>query len=343
MTMWYLPLLRYNLIPDVAIRGGIRQLLKERIKQEGGHDAGIADTKKKSFVDQMKSSPLAIHTDDANAQHYEVPTEFYLKVLGHRLKYSSCLWPSEVRDLDSAELAMLDLTTMRAGIENGMDILELGCGWGSFSLYLAARFPSCRITAVSNSATQKVYIDEQAAKYNLPNIKVITADMNHFQPEEKFDRIVSIEMFEHMRNYQMLLQRIAGWLNPDGRLFVHIFVHDRFAYPFETDGDSDWMARYFFTGGLMPSYDIFSYFPDDMKVEQQWQVNGQHYEKTLNAWLVKMDQQRVDLLPLFKQTYGDEWRTWWAYWRIFFMACAELFGYRHGKEWYVGHYLLAKV
>lgn len=340
--MWYLPLLRYRLVPDSIIRYGIRRLLKDRIRQEGENDLHLAEARKKSFIELMRSSPLAIHTAAANEQHYEVPTEFYLKVLGHRLKYSSCYWPPDVRDLDSSELAMLDLTTMRAGIENGMDILELGCGWGSLSLYLAARFPGCRITAVSNSATQKKYIDDQAVKHQLPNITVVTADMNHFNPSDTYDRVVSVEMFEHMRNYEMLLQRISGWLKPDGKLFVHIFVHDRFAYPFETDGDNDWMARYFFTGGLMPSYDIFDYFSHHLRVEQSWQVNGRHYERTLNAWLEKMDRERENLLPLFKKTYGSEWRTWWAYWRIFFMACAELFGYRHGNEWYVGHYLLAK-
>jgi len=343
LNMWYLPLLRYNLIPDFAIRGGIRRLLKERIAQESGSDACSTEKKKHAFIDQMRNSPLAVHTKDANEQHYEVPTDFYLNVLGRRLKYSSCYWTEQAGDLDRAELAMLDLTIQRAGIEDGMDILELGCGWGSLSLYLAARFPKCRITAVSNSTTQKLYIDAQAAKQHLSNIKVVTADMNDFSPDGTFHRIVSVEMFEHMRNYELLLKRISGWLNPDGRLFVHIFVHDRFAYPFSTGEDNDWMARYFFTGGLMPSFDIFNYFSNDMKVEQSWRVNGQNYEKTLNAWLMKMDRQRAELLPLFKQTYGRDWRTWWAYWRIFFMACAELFGYRQGEEWYVGHYLLAKV
>jgi cyclopropane-fatty-acyl-phospholipid synthase len=291
----------------------------------------------------MKASPLAIHTGEANQQHYEVPAEFFKKVLGHRLKYSSCLWTSDVRDLDSAELAMLDLTTNRAGIVNGMDILELGCGWGSLSLYLAARFPGCRITSLSNSRSQKEYIDAEAKREGLLNIKVITDDMNNFQSPEKYDRIISVEMFEHMRNYEVLLKRVSEWLNPEGRLFVHIFVHDRMAYPFETDGDNDWMARHFFTGGMMPSYDIFSHFKKDLLVEQQWQVNGRHYEKTLNAWLSNMDNQKRELKPLFENIYGADWKTWWVYWRVFFMACAELFGYRHGKEWYVGHYLLKKA
>lgn len=332
--MWYLRLIQLGLLPDRLVRFGIKRLLLQRIRQE------LNLKRKSSFIDSMRKGPVAIQTAAANEQHYEVPTEFYLKVLGHRLKYSSCLWTKEIRDLDSSELAMLDLTVGRAGIIDGMDILELGCGWGSLTLYMAARFPGCHITAVSNSRTQKAFIDAQAAKQGLKNVSIITADMNDFQAPAKYDRIVSVEMFEHMRNYEMLLERIASWLKTDGRLFVHIFVHDQLAYPFETGEENDWMARYFFTGGLMPSFDIFTYFSRHLSVEQSWAVNGTHYEKTLNAWLEKMDTQRKELTPLFKSTYGKDWQTWWAYWRIFFMACAELFGYHQGKEWYVGHYLL---
>lgn len=332
--MWTMPLLRQGLIPDAVTRAGIRSLLRDRLKQERQLN------RKDVFIESMKTGPLAIHTDAANEQHYEVPTEFYLKVLGHRLKYSSCLWTPDARDLDAAELAMLDLTVGRAGIENGMDILELGCGWGSLSLYMAARFPEARITSVSNSRTQKEYIDAEAAREGIKNLTIITCDMNDFVAPAQYDRVVSVEMFEHMRNYALLLERVAGWLKPGGRLFTHIFVHDQLAYPFETGEENDWMARYFFTGGLMPSFDIFSHFTAHLTVEQQWAVNGAHYEKTLNAWLDKMDRQRKELTPLFQQAYGADWKTWWVYWRLFFMACAELFGYRHGKEWYVGHYLL---
>lgn len=334
--MWYLPLLRANLIPDPLTRSGIRRLLRERLRQE------TALNRKDAFLAEMRKGPLAIHTREANEQHYEVPTEFYLESLGPRLKYSSCLWTNEVRDLAASELAMLDLTASRAAIQDGMDILELGCGWGSLTLYLASRFPKSRITAVSNSRTQKAFIDRQAQLQGLGNVTIITSDMNDFAIDRTFDRVVSVEMFEHMRNYELLLEKVARWLKPDGRLFVHIFVHDQLAYPFETDGDNDWMARYFFTGGLMPSFDIFHHFPKHLHVEQEWKVDGRHYEKTLNAWLANMDRRRKELTPLFQQTYGKDWRTWWAYWRIFFMACAELFGYRHGQEWYVGHYLLKK-
>lgn len=332
--MWYLPLLRRGLIPDTVTRAAIRGLLRDRLKQEQQLN------RKSSFIESMKIGPLAIHTNAANEQHYEVPTEFYLKVLGHDLKYSSCLYPPDVRDLDSAELAMLDLTVGRAGIMDGMDVLELGCGWGSLSLYMAARFPGTNITAVSNSRTQKDHIDAEAKKQGITNLTVITCDMNDFQAPGHYDRIVSVEMFEHMRNYELLLQKVASWLKPDGRLFVHIFVHDHLAYPFETGEENDWMARYFFTGGLMPSFDVFTHFPKHLAVEQSWAVNGQHYEKTLNAWLEKMDGQRRELTPLFQKTYGKDWKTWWVYWRLFFMACAELFGFHRGREWYVGHYLL---
>ena len=339
--MWYLTLLKTNLIPDCFIRAGIKRLLRDRLELEQLGNADSSMTRKLSFIESMSESPLAIHTKSANERHYEVPTDFYLRVLGRHLKYSSCLWEDDTTDLTAAEEAMLSLTVERADIRDGMKVLELGCGWGSLSLYMAKRFPNAEITAVSNSRTQKEYIDQESAARGISNLNIITADMNEFQPPERnFDRVVSVEMFEHMRNYELLLNRISGWLKDDGRLFVHIFVHDRFAYPFETDEEDDWMARYFFTGGLMPSYDIFNYFTKNMEVEHCWKVNGRHYEKTLNAWLAKMDSQRNKLTPLFRQTYKHEWRTWWVYWRIFFMACAELFGYQKGNEWFVGHYLL---
>lgn len=332
--MWYLSLLKKNLIPDPLVRLGIRRLLARRLREE------ICLNRKEAFIREMEASSLAILTDQANQQHYEVPTAFYQAVLGRRLKYSSCLWTPDVRDLDAAELAMLDLTTDRAGIQHGMDILELGCGWGSLSLYLAARFPMSRITAVSNSRTQRSYIESEAQRCQLPNLTVITADMNEFRAPGQYDRVVSVEMFEHMRNYNLLLERVSTWLKPEGRLFVHIFVHDRLAYPFETGIKEDWMARYFFSGGMMPSYDIFDYFQRHMVVDKRWTVNGVHYEKTLNAWLQNMDRNRNSLAPIFRETYGKGSDTWWIYWRVFFMACAELFGYRSGREWYVGHYLL---
>ena len=334
-------LMERNLIPDPVLRWGIRRLLRDRLRQEARKAAGQADPVGE-FIRQLEAGPVAVHTADANAQHYEVPTEFYLRVLGPCRKYSSCLWEGQGADLAAAEIAMLDLTCQRAGIANGQQILDLGCGWGSFSLYAAARYPEARFTAVSNSRTQKVFIDAEAARRGLTNLRVVTADINTFAPDQVFDRIVSVEMLEHVRNYAALFARIRTWLKPDARMFVHVFCHDRFAYPFETDGDNDWMARYFFTGGIMPSAGLLPRFDRDLTCLQQWAVNGTHYAKTLEAWLVNMDHNQASLMPLFRQTYGEkEALKWWVYWRIFFMACAELFNYREGREWYVSHYLFA--
>ncbi|HMP74914.1 MAG TPA: cyclopropane-fatty-acyl-phospholipid synthase family protein [Kiritimatiellia bacterium] len=333
MNAW--PLIEKEWIPDFLLRRGIRRLLAQRLEQEAAR-AGQLD----AFIAELKSSPIAIHTQDANQQHYEVPTAYFKAALGPRLKYSSCLWDDQTPDLAAAEERMLALTCERAQLAPGQDILELGCGWGSLSLYMAERFPAARVTAVSNSRTQKEYIDAEAKRRGLTNLTIITSDMNDFATDARFDRVVSVEMFEHMRNYEELLRRIRGWLKPDGRLFVHIFCHERFAYPFETDGDNDWMARYFFTGGIMPSFDLLSRFDRDLVQIDAWKVNGVHYARTLEAWLQRQDTQRATLWPLFVQTYGaDHAQKWWVYWRLFYLACAELFAYRGGAEWYVGHYL----
>lgn len=336
--MWYEPLLERNLVPDFAIRSGIRALNRSRLAEER------AKARLPALVDELRRSPIAINTADANAQHYEVPAAFYQAVLGPRLKYSSCLYEEGARDLAAAEVAMLDLTCRRAGLADGQRILDLGCGWGSFSLYAAERFPGAQITGVSNSTSQKAFIDARARERGIDNLTVVTSDINDLENPGTFDRIVSVEMFEHVRNYERLLSRLASWLAPEGRLFVHIFCHREFAYPFEADGDNDWMARYFFSGGLMPSADLLHHFQRDLRVVQQWAVNGVNYEKTCNAWLDSMDANRAAILPLFEATYGREQaRRFWSYWRIFFMACAELFGHAGGKEWYVSHYLFAKA
>lgn len=332
MNPW--TLVENDLVPDFLLRWGIRRLLAKRLKQEAARAAQLP-----LFIEELKRSPIAIHTADANQQHYEVPTAFFQAVLGPRLKYSSGWWDEQTHDLAAAEEHMLTRTCERAGLAADQEILELGCGWGSLSLFMAERYPRSRITAVSNSRTQKEFIDAEASRRKVRNLTVITADMNSFSIDRTFDRIVSVEMFEHMRNYQELFARIRRWLKPNGELFVHIFCHDRYAYPFETDGDDDWMARYFFTGGIMPSYDLLSRFDRDMQQVESWKVNGLHYARTLEAWLARMDAQRSRLWPLFETTYGKERaRTWWAYWRIFFMACAELFAYQGGKEWFVAHY-----
>lgn len=334
-------LMERDLIPDVVLRWGIRRLLRQRLQQEKAKSAGQPDPVAR-FMAELRASPIAVNTAEANAQHYEVPTEFFLRVLGPCRKYSSCLWEAGTPDLAASEVAMLDLTIQRAGIAEGQHVLDLGCGWGSFSLYAASRFPGARFTAVSNSRTQKAYIDDEARRRGLSNLEVVTCDINAFAPGRTFDRMVSVEMLEHVRNYDVLFGRIASWLKPDGRMFVHVFCHDRYAYPFETDGDNDWMARYFFTGGIMPSADLLPRFDRDLVCLQQWPVNGTHYAKTLEAWLVNMDQARAELMPLFRKAYGDDQALkWWVYWRIFFMACAELFNFRGGREWYVSHYLFA--
>jgi cyclopropane-fatty-acyl-phospholipid synthase len=267
----------------------------------------------------------------------------YQLCLGRRLKYSSGLWDNSVTTLDEAEECMLALTCERAGLANGQQILELGCGWGSLSLWMAEHFPGARITAVSNSRTQKQHIDAMAAARGLTNLEIITQDMNVFTIDRQFDRVVSVEMFEHMKNYQLLLRKVAGWLVPGGRLFVHIFTHRELAYHYEDKGPDDWMTRYFFAGGQMPSDDLLLYFQDDLRIENHWCVSGTHYQRTAEAWLENMDANKAEIWPLFEKTYGpDQARKWWVYWRVFYMACAELWGYDKGNQWHVSHYRFQK-
>lgn len=330
-------------IPDHLIRMGIRKLLKQRSVYESRGGIEAEQARLMEFLDRMQIAPVAIHTDAANRQHYELPPDFFQLVLGEHLKYSCCLYETGKETLNEAEKAMLSLTVDRAGIRDGMDILELGCGWGSLTLWMARALPAAKITAVSNSAPQRDFILRKAADQNLPNIAVLTRDMQDFEIDRSFDRIVSVEMFEHMRNYAELFRRIAGWLKPDGRFFMHIFTHRRVAYEYETTGEDDWMGKYFFTGGIMPADSLPLYFQTDLQAEHHWVVNGTHYRRTANHWLRNMDRNRDSILPIMESVYGSaDASRWMQRWRIFFMACAELWGFRSGTEWIVSHYRFRK-
>ena len=329
-----------GLVPDSAIRAGIRRLLVRRLAEIRADDVAAGSAALNRFVDDMNRSSVALVPDLANEQHYEVPAEFFNLVLGQQRKYSCCYWQEETRSLDEAEEDALAITGARAGLDNDMDILDLGCGWGSLSLWMAEQFPESRITSVSNSNGQRRYIENQARERGLENLQVITSDMNDFIAPGTYDRVVSIEMFEHMRNYRELFSRINGWLNPGGRFFMHIFCHRSNAYTFEDKGPSDWMSRHFFSGGIMPSADLPLRFQDDLKLRRQWAWDGRHYEKTSNAWLRNMDQRKAEIMPVLAATYGKgEADKWFMRWRMFFMACAELFAYDKGQEWFVSHYL----
>jgi cyclopropane-fatty-acyl-phospholipid synthase len=320
-----------GLVPLLGLRLGVRRLLSDRLREA---ESGMTTAE---FAQTLGESRVALETEKANEQHYEVPPEFFELVLGPHLKYSSALWPEGTRDLGEAESRMLDVTCERAALKDGQDILELGCGWGSLTLHMARAYPNSRITAVSNSAPQRHYIESRAPS----NVQVVTADMTAFDPDAQFDRVVSVEMFEHMRNYAELLRRIRGWLRPDGRLFVHVFCHQRFAYPFETQGADNWMGRYFFTGGIMPSRDLLPLFNRDMELEEQWTVDGRHYSETARAWRENLELRRSEVMRVFVDIYGADAGRWYHRWRLFFLACEELFGYRDGTEWMVGHYRFA--
>jgi len=331
-------------VPDPIIRSAIRRLLRSRLAELRPDDAAHAADATAGFAAGMKVAPVAPLPEKANEQHYEVPPEFFALALGPHRKYSCCLWNAGVDTLEQAEEQALTVSCERAELADGQRILELGCGWGSLTLFMARRYPNASIVAVSNSAPQREYILAEAARRGLANVEVITADMNDFATPRTFDRVVSIEMFEHMRNYAVLFERISTWLAPGGKFFMHIFVHRNVPYAFEDRGASDWMSRYFFSGGIMPSASLPLWFQSHLRIEQQWAWSGQHYEKTANAWLANLDANEERALPILEKTYGaDQASLWLQRWRMFFMACAELWGYRDGEEWFVSHYLFSRV
>ncbi|MEB3198635.1 MAG: cyclopropane-fatty-acyl-phospholipid synthase family protein [Candidatus Sericytochromatia bacterium] len=333
-----------GLVPDPVIRWGIRKLLRDHLAVLPIDRGEATERYVSDFVSGLSGQAIAVQTAAANAQHYELPTAFFQAVLGPHLKYSSGWWEQPETDLlaglAESERAMLALSCARAELADGQDVLELGCGWGSLSLYMAEHYPRSRILSISNSRTQREFILAEAERRGLTNLEVETCDINAFQTVRQFDRVVSVEMFEHMRNYDALLGVVQRCLRPEGRLFVHIFTHRQTPYLFESRSERDWMARYFFSGGMMPHAGIFTHYPHRFTVVNQWTVNGRHYHQTSEAWLRRMDTQRAVLAPLFQATYGTEARRWWTYWRIFFMACSELFAHDGGQEWFVSHYLL---
>jgi cyclopropane-fatty-acyl-phospholipid synthase len=332
-------------IPDALVRLGIRRLCARRLREERAGGLECQAARHAARIEMLRRSPVAIHTDAANAQHYELPPAFFELCLGRRLKYSSCYYPRGDESLDEAEEAMLALYCERAELADGQQILELGCGWGSLTLWMAERYPCADIVAVSNSNRQREHIEARCRERGLSNVRVLTKDVNRLDLDAaQFDRCVSIEMFEHMRNYEILLRRIAGWLRPHGKLFVHIFAHTTLIYPFETAGEDNWLGRHFFTGGLMPASDTLLWFQSALNIEQRWRLDGTHYQRTANHWLANQDAHRGAVMAALAKTYDTASAPlWFQRWRMFWMSCAELFGYANGQEWLVAHYRFVKT
>lgn len=328
-------------VPDSLLRMGIRRLLKKRLAQADAGSPSANASQTKSLVEEFDQGPIALVPELANEQHYEVPADLFRLTLGPHRKYSSCFWPAGVNTLEESEKAALKETCARAELEDGMNILELGCGWGSLSLWMAERYPNAKITVVSNSNSQREHIQRTAVNLGIErNLKVVTCDINDFETVQSFDRIVSVEMFEHVRNHRKLMNRISNWLKPDGKLFVHIFCHRDLTYKFQDEGESDWMSRYFFSGGIMPGEDLLTRYDEDLELANKWIWNGKHYQKTCEAWHTNMIRNREKIMPILETTYGKkEGVHWFNRWRMFYLSCSELFGYKDGNEWYVAHYL----
>ena len=327
-------------LPDAVRRSAVSLLVANASRRMGGAPAPHAASDA-AFAAEMAARPIAEATDAANAQHYEVPTAFFEHVLGPRLKYSCCRYPTGGETLAQAEEVALAETCAHADLQDGQRILELGCGWGSLSLWMAEHYPNASITSVSNSATQRAHIEHAAQAKGLANLQVVTADMNAFEDASAgYDRIVSVEMFEHMANWRALLARARGWLKPDGALFLHVFSHRSTPYRFDKDDPADWIAQHFFTGGVMPSHELIRQFADLFTVEQDWKWSGVDYRRTADHWLDNFDRNAADIAPILRETYGAEAKVWGRRWRLFFMATAGLFGHANGAEWGVSHYRL---
>lgn len=335
--------LERNLLPDAVIRRLTRLLLASRLQSSYKPSSELQLSDLLHFVQSLREMPIAIQTDMAKSQHYELPTSFFKLVLGNHLKYSCCYFSDKQTNLDAAEKAMLELYCERSGLEDGHTVLDVGCGWGSLTLYIAQKYLNCKVTGICNSVTQKAHIEDRCRDLQLKNVEIIVADISTFDMEGSYDRILSIEMFEHMKNYRDLLKKISNWMKPDGLLFVHYFCHKTFAYHFEDVNEDDWITRYFFTGGTMPAANLLLYFQDDVSVVNHWLVNGKHYAQTSEEWLKRMDRNLAYIRPIMESTYGkDSALKWIVYWRTFFIAVAELFGYNNGEEWMVAHFLFRK-
>lgn len=335
-----------GLVPLPLLRFGIRRLCAQRLRDESASQTSGTD----AWIREMDRGPVAEVPEKANEQHYEVPPALFEASLGPNLKYSSCFFPDGTEDLETGEQRMLEITCERAQLEDGQTILELGCGWGSLTLWMAKRYPNSRVVGVSNSAPQRQFILSRAKERGLENVQIITKDMNEFEAlaesgiESGFDRVVSVEMFEHMRDWRTLFERVRGWIKPTGKMFIHIFTHRTLNYPFDVKDDTDWMSKYFFSGGMMPSDDLMEKLTSESNVpfavEDHTVVSGRHYSRTAKLWRENLEARRVEVMPVLTRTYGDQASAWFQRWRIFFLACEELFGYRDGSEWAVSHYLL---